>query len=218
VKALNLCKLPVEKKNGKPEPDEESLKHQTNSGFSLIEMMVALAVFGLIALGTRSMLLRAQEGSMREGLRKNHAEQSQDLTRRLNHHFKRQTSHAIPAANRLVMTLPSGQVVVETLCVKNEIDWQASGTLLNRCTKCGEDQHPVIRIQDAAAVRFFPGNQQKPDRPAAASICFTSGSDPNEVAMTVEMLVVDPVNRQDKKVSKVESFLIKDSSSFTSFE
>jgi prepilin-type N-terminal cleavage/methylation domain-containing protein len=194
------------------------LKNQTNSGFSLIEMMVALAIFGLIALGARTMMLRAQEGSMREALRKNHAEMSQDLARRLNHHFKRQTAHTIPAANRLVMTLPSGQVVVETLCMKNEIDWQASGTLLNRCIKCGETQHPVIRIQDATAVRFFPGNQQKPDRPGAASIFFANGSDPNEVALTVEMLVVDPVNRKERKVSKVESFLIKDSSSFTSFE
>lgn len=194
------------------------MKNQRNSGFSLIEMMVALAVFGLIALGTRTMLLRAQEGSMREGLRKNHAEMSQDLTRRLNYHFKRQTAYTITAPNRMVMTLPSGKVVVETLCVKNEIDWQASGTLLNRCTKCGETQHPVIRIQDANAIRLFPGGEQKPDRPAAASICFGNGSDPSEVATTVEMLVVDPVNRKEKKVSKVESFLIKDSSSFTSFE
>ncbi|HET9239488.1 MAG TPA: prepilin-type N-terminal cleavage/methylation domain-containing protein [Oligoflexus sp.] len=194
------------------------MKNQINSGFSLIEMLVALAIFGLIALGTRTMLLRAQEGSVREGLRKNHAEMSQDLARRLNHHFKRQTAHTITAANRLVMMLPSGRVVVETLCVKNEIDWQASEALLNRCIKCGETQHPVIRIQDPAGARMFPAGQQKPDRPAAASICFGNGSDPNEVATTVEMLVVDPVNRKEKKVSKVESFLIKDSSSFTSFE
>lgn len=194
------------------------MKNQANSGFSLIEMLVALAIFGLIALGARTMLLRAQEGSTREALRKNHAEMSQEITRRLNHHFKRQTAHTITAPNRIVMALPSSQVVVETLCVNNELDWQASGTLLNRCTKCGEKQRPVIRIQDAAGVRIFPSSPQKPDRPAAASVCFANGADPSEVALTIEMLVVDPVNRKEKKVSKVESFLIKDSSSFTSFE
>lgn len=181
-------------------------------------MLVALAIFGIIALGARTMMLRAQESSLREGLRKNHAEQSQDLTRRLNHHFKRHTTYTIAAPHRLVMTLPSGQVVVETFCQKNELDWQASGNVLDRCVKCGDAQHPVIRIRDGGATQMFPGAQQKPDRPAAASICFASGSDPNEVAIVVEMLVVDPVTRSEKKVSKVESFLIKDSSAFTSFE
>jgi hypothetical protein len=116
------------------------------------------------------------------------------------------------------MTLPSGQVVVETLCMKNDLDWQAPGALLNRCVKCRNTERPVIRIRDAGATHIFPSPQQKPDQPAAASICFKNGSDPSEVEMIVEMLVVDPINRTDKKVSKFESFLIKDSSTFTSFE
>jgi hypothetical protein len=182
-------------------------------------MLVAIVVMGLILLGARNMMLRAQESSMREGLRKTHAEMSQDLTRRLNHHFKRQTSKTVTAPHRLVMTLPSGQVSVETLCVDNQLDWQAHDNLLNRCMKCSRSQRPVIRMREATGVtHIIPGAEQKTDRPAAASICFKNGADPNEVEIVVEILVVDPVNRSEKKVSKFESFLIKDSSKFTSFE
>jgi hypothetical protein len=116
------------------------------------------------------------------------------------------------------MALPSGQVVVETICMKNELDWQAPGTMLNRCVKCTQSERPVIRIRDLKTTKFFPGDSQKPDRPAAASICFKNGSDPSEVEIIVEMMVVDPVNRTEKKVSKFDSFLIRDSSQFTSFE
>lgn len=181
-------------------------------------MLVAIVIFGMIAFGIRNMMLRAQENNVREGLRKSHAEMSQDLTRRLNHYFKRHTAQSVTAPHRLVMTLPSGQVVVETVCVKNELSWQAPGALLNRCVKCGSSERPVIRIQDIGTTHVFPGQEQKPDRPAAASVCFKNGSDPSEVEMIVEMLVVDPVKKSEKKVSKFESFLIKDSSKFTSFE
>ncbi|WP_176737101.1 PulJ/GspJ family protein [Oligoflexus tunisiensis] len=194
------------------------MKIQSNYGFTLIEMLVGIVIMGFIALGARHMMLRAHEGTLREGLRKNHAELSQELTRRLNYYFKRHTSRMLAAPHRLVMTLPSGQVVVETACVKNEIDYQAHENLLNRCVTCKSTERPVIRIQAQGAPIVIPGLKQKPDLPAAASICFRNGADPDEVEVITEQLVVDPINRQDRKVSKSESFLIKDSSKLTSFE
>jgi prepilin-type N-terminal cleavage/methylation domain-containing protein len=194
------------------------LKNELNSGFNLVEMLVAMAILGLITLGARQMLVRSQESSLREGLRQTQADMSQDLTRLLNHHYKRHTAKNVTAPHRLVMALPSGQVIVETICMKNDLDWQAPGTLLNRCVKCPGSERPVIRVRDLKTTKLFPGDSQKPDRPAAASICFQNGSDPSEVGIIVEMLVVDPVNRTEKKVSKFDSFLIKDSSTFTSFE
>ncbi len=215
---INVRRHNVEKHIGPVESQEARLKKQLNSGFSLIEMLVAIVIFGMIAIGIRNMMLRAQENNVRESLRKTHAEMSQEITRRLNHYFKRHTTQTVTGPHRLVMTLPSGQVVVETVCVKNELSYQAPGTLLNRCVKCGSTERPVIQIRDLGTTHVFPGREQKPDRPAAASVCFKNGTDPSEVEMIVEILVVDPIAKSEKKVSKFESFLIKDSSKFTSFE
>ncbi len=216
--AIKVLLNPVEENTGKMEPEEVRLKHQSNSAYSLLETLVAIGIFGMIAWGVQNISLRSQENTVRETLRKTQADLTQDLTRRLNHHFKRHTAKVIPGPNRLVLTLPSGKVEIETVCLKNELDWQAPGNLLNRCTKCRQSERPVIRIQERANTHIFPGREQKPDRPAAASICFKNGSDPNEVEMVVEILAVDPVKRIEKKVSKFESFLIKDLTTVTSFE
>lgn len=208
----------VEERKGELEPLRKILKSQSNSGFSLVEMLVGVAIAGLIAMGARQMMLRAQEGSLREGLRKNHAEISQELTRRLNHYYKRHTAKTLPAPNKLLMTLPSGPVVIETVCVKNDLSYQSPETLLNRCVKCGANQRQVVRILANNATQTMPSALQKPDMPSAASVCFKAGSDPDEIEMIVELLVVDPINKTEKKVSKFESFLIKDSTQFSSFE
>jgi len=194
------------------------LKSKSNSAFSLVEMLISVAIAGLIALGARQMMLRAQEGSLRDGLRKNHAEISQELTRRLNHYYKRHTAKTLPAPNRLLMTLPSGPVVIETVCVKNEMPYQFPDALLNRCVKCRSNQRQVVRILANNTTQIMPSATQKTDMPAAASVCFKAGSDPDEIEMIVELLVVDPINKTEKKVSKFESFLIKDSTQFSSFE
>jgi prepilin-type N-terminal cleavage/methylation domain-containing protein len=56
------------------------LKNESNSGFSLVEMLVAIVILGLIVIGTRQMLINSQESNLRENLRKTHADMSQDLT------------------------------------------------------------------------------------------------------------------------------------------
>ncbi|HYX34801.1 MAG TPA: prepilin-type N-terminal cleavage/methylation domain-containing protein [Oligoflexus sp.] len=194
------------------------MKVESNSGFSLVEMLIAVALLGLIGMGVRQMMLRAQQSSMRDNLRKNHADVSQELSGRLNHYFKRHTARTVSAPNQLSLTLPSGVVVIETICVKNDLAFQAPDALLNRCKKCDSSQRQVTRIQAKDKTQLIPSGTQKPDMPAAASVCFKNGSDPDEVEIITELLVVDPITRTDKKVSKFESLLIKDASSFTSFE
>ncbi len=196
----------------------KQLKIRSHSGFSLVETLVSVAILGLIVLGTRQMMLRAQQSNQTEALRKNSVEVSQELTRRLNHYYKRHTAKTLLAPNRLALTLPSGQVVIETACLANDIPFQAPDALLNRCVQCPSSQRQVVRITANNRTQILPGATQKPDMPSAASVCFKNGTDPDEIELIMEILVVDPIKKTDKKVSKSESFLIKDTSHFSSFE
>jgi len=181
-------------------------------------MMVSAAIVGLLLMGARQMMLRAQQSNLLEGLRKNSVETSQELTRRLNHYYKRHTAKTLVAPNRLILTLPSGQVVIETVCLPNDIPYQAPDALLNRCVQCPSGQRQVVRIVANNRTQIMPSATQKHDMPSAASVCFKNGSDPDEMELIMEILVVEPIKKTEKKVSKTESFLIKDSSHFSSFE
>lgn len=192
--------------------------HEENSGFGLIETLMVLGLLGIILLGVRQLLDGAQKTAARDTLRAAHVELSRDLTLIINHLYRRHSTHNLTGSHRLTMNMPSGQVVIETVCLKNELSWQAPEDLLKRCMTCKKSERQVIRIKDLVKTRFFPAENQRPDLPAAASICFKNGADPGEVEMIVETLVVDPVNRSEKKVSKFQGFLVKGNNKITSFE
>ncbi len=175
-------------------------------------------ILGLLGLGMSNILLRAKESSSREELRKNQEDIQRELIRRLRHHFERHSSKIMPAPHRLTMSTPRGEVIVETICVDNNLDWQTADNLMKSCVKCKPSQHPVIRIKEPNQTLYFPGQLQKAELPAAVSICFKKTSDPNEVGIEVATLMIDPITHQAKRVNSFETYLVKDASNFTFYE